>query len=324
MTENMSAFDQTAIQDGDESSGFSPPEGWAMVAELSDSKRLSELGLVILAMGRPYWAVRDGEKFMLCVAEGDAEAVRGELDAYGRLMTDSPDQQTQPLPELYAVSSIGWLSYVAVIISFFIYQHGWSLSEMGRVDARLIVDHSEWWRGVTALSLHADVVHLVSNLVSGVGLAYLVARLFGSGMAWFLILLCGLFGNLMNAWIYYPEDHFSIGASTAVFGALGLLTGSAIVQAMGSSRFSLPKMSRGFLPLFAGVVLLGLWGGAGDLRVDVGAHLSGFSSGLLLGALCDRFRASLGRHRKLQVGCGVMTWFLFSLGWSIALGGVVV
>ena len=37
-----------------------------------------------------------------------------------------------------------------------------------------------------------------------------------------------------------------------------------------------------FVPLAAGLTLLGLFG-AGDLRTDVGAHVTGFAAGLVLG-----------------------------------------
>ena len=53
---------------------------------------------------------------------------------------------------------------------------------MGRIDAVSIVARWELWRAVTALTLHGDVVHLVSNLVAGAGFALLVARFFGAGM----------------------------------------------------------------------------------------------------------------------------------------------
>jgi rhomboid protease GluP len=74
------------------------------------------------------------------------------------------------------------------------------------------------------LSLHADPLHLMSNLASGVIFGIFVAQILGSGVAWLTILLAGALGNALNALVQSPE-HTATGASTAIFGALGILSG---------------------------------------------------------------------------------------------------
>ena len=167
-----------------------------------------------------------------------------------------------------------------------------------------MVQGSQWWRALTALTLHADVVHLVSNLISGLGFAFFVCRFFGAGAGWLLVLLSGIAGNVLNAMVYYPEVHYSIGASTAVFGALGLLTGVGIWAAVldPDHRLSLPRW---LIPVFGGLTLLGLFG-VGDGNVDVAAHISGFACGAVFGAL----------------GAWVQSWFLVLQRWSIACGAL--
>jgi hypothetical protein len=78
-----------------------------------------------------------------------------------------------------------------------------------------------------------------------------VAQLLGSGLAWLAILLAGALGNALNALVQSPK-HTAIGASTAIFGALGILSGymrrSRVVPWRGGLRR--------WAPLAGGVMLL--------------------------------------------------------------------
>jgi rhomboid protease GluP len=81
-----------------------------------------------------------------------------------------------------------------------------------------LIHYREWWRPITALTLHADWVHLASNLTIGGFFILLLCRELGSGLAWALLLSAGTMGNLANAYFQLPT-HSSIGSSTAVFAA---------------------------------------------------------------------------------------------------------
>lgn len=145
----------------------------------------------------------------------------------------------------------------------------------------------EWWRTITALTLHADDSHVFSNL--GFGLLFLGAlcRRAGLGLGIGLAVLAGIFGNVCNA--LTREGHvISIGFSTALFGAVGslcCLAGADIFRH--HRRFSgsggglvLGLARRLALPLAAGMALLGLLGGGGEARTDYPAHIWGFCAGL--------------------------------------------
>ena len=58
-------------------------------------------------------------------------------------------------------------------------------SEVGRVSGEQIL-HGQWWRVVTALTLHADVMHLVGNVIAclifWVGWHYLQMRMENRGL----------------------------------------------------------------------------------------------------------------------------------------------
>ena len=146
------------------------------------------------------------------------------------------------------------------------------------------IDRGEWWRPFTALFLHADAPHLVGNLLSGLWFGTWVARAIGPLRAWALILICGTMGNALTSVLTYPESFVSIGASTAVFGALGILTGIGVASML-RVRIRLP-WAKITAPLFAGIILLGwMGGGRQGGNTDVLGHVFGFGVGLCAG-LC--------------------------------------
>ena len=70
----------------------------------------------------------------------------------------------------------------------------------------------------------------------------------------------------------------SVGASTAVFGAVGLLSGLAVAR----RRQQQSPERRSWLPIGAGLAILAMLGTAGA-RVDLWAHLFGLLTGVALG-----------------------------------------
>ncbi|MGB6291208.1 MAG: rhomboid family intramembrane serine protease, partial [Desulfobulbales bacterium] len=110
---------------------------------------------------------------------------------------------------------------MGALVIFYVVTGPWSdgnawFSE-GAVSGRQILEHGQWYRLVTALTLHADVVHLVGNIIIGGVLVHFLCRLLGNGLGWFLILASGTLGNLMNI-LLHGNSHNSVGFSTAVFG----------------------------------------------------------------------------------------------------------
>lgn len=157
---------------------------------------------------------------------------------------------------------------------------------LGSADAEKIMA-GQWWRAVTALTLHGDIGHLAGNLAMGGVLVVLLCREVGSGLAWSLILGSGILGNLTNAFLH-SSGHISVGASTAVFGAVGVLAASSVVRHRHHPRRRWP------LPVAAGLALLTVMGTAGE-HTDLGAHLFGFLWGIGLGVVAEYLVGRLGR-----------------------------
>lgn len=179
----------------------------------------------------------------------------------------------------------------------------------GRADAGLILA-GEWWRCVTALFLHADAGHLLSNAASLAVLASILGRRIGSGLTWGLFLLAGSLGNATNAWVQAP-DHLSIGASTGVFGLIGVLAGGAGRHK--ESRIRILLLALGF-----GLSLLAMLG-AGEGRIDLGAHLFGLLCGLPFGLAVGGWHGVRGWRMGLNVLAGAAGAALTLLAWTVAL-----
>ncbi|MDP4880289.1 MAG: rhomboid family intramembrane serine protease [Opitutales bacterium] len=300
--------------------GFETPEGLVAVALHDGFTESSEVGLAILAIGEAYWTLVHEGAYVICVDQQREEPIRAELAAYELVRK----KRLRPLTlRTHEFRFNGWsfVAYCVLLIAVFSMQGAYDLASFGRVDAVTMIDQGQWWRAVTALTLHADIVHLVSNLVAGMGFAFFVARFFGAFAGWGLIFLSGCLGNLLNAWVYYPDPHFSIGASTAVFGALGLLTGIGVWVALAEpdQRWTLPRW---LVPVFGGFTLLGLIGvGDGlDGLVDVAAHISGFLCGLVLGLVGAIFQRLFVRFEgPLHYVAGLASLAFVGLAWWLAL-----
>ncbi|MSU49504.1 MAG: rhomboid family intramembrane serine protease [Opitutus sp.] len=240
----------------------------------------SEHGLVVLAMGRPYWLMPAGDGFALMVeSPGEAE-VRGQLARFDRESIGWPPAPIEP-DAMRGVDLFTPTIWALVVTSVFSWQQRQpQIGSAGALDTMALFSGGEWWRLGTALFLHADAAHLVSNAVSGVFVFAAVLSAFGRSRGWQLVALAALAGNLASAALRHAEPYSSIGASTAIFGGLGLLTGRAIQVAHDSTH---PHRWRSmFVAFAAGLTVLALYG-AGGHRVDLGAHLCGFAAGLAAG-----------------------------------------
>jgi membrane associated rhomboid family serine protease len=220
--------------------------------------------------------------FQLLAEPIPAPRIASEIQAY---IAEKP-APVVPLPELptYPARPLVCLLWVLSLVLVFRWQTADpTLADRAASSSIGLFADGEWWRPFTALFLHADRMHLAGNVITGSCFALLVARSLGAWRGWLLILVAGVLGNLATSWIAWPEVFVSLGASTAVFGALGILSG----HGLGSSLRLRKQVSLAVIaaPLTAGIVLLGFLGGGGDPQTDVLGHCNGFAAGVVLGSL---------------------------------------
>jgi membrane associated rhomboid family serine protease len=246
----------------------------------------------------------------LLVAPALAHLAVREIMAYEA--ENGPRPRPVPLPDNSWVS----LSVVAMFLAWTVWMDSLGLGRSltwymaGRADAGLIMA-GEWWRCVTALFLHADAGHLLANAASLAVLASILGRRIGSGSTWGLFLLSGGLGNALNAWAQAP-DHLSIGASTGVFGLIGVLAGGA-GRAQRAGRTQILLLALGF-----GFSLLAMLG-AGEERVDLGAHLFGLLCGLPFGLLVGGWHGVRGWKVWVNALAGAAGFAATFWAWGLAL-----
>lgn len=183
--------------------------------------------------------------------------------------------------------------------------------ELGSAKVHLI-HYGQWWRLITALTLHADGLHLLSNLTIGGFFVILLCRELGSGLGWSLLLTAGTIGNWVNAQVQLPT-HSSVGGSTAVFGAVGIL------GAVNLMRHRLNPQGRWKMVGAAALALLTLLGTEGK-NTDLGAHLFGFLAGGGLGAMAEMLLVRYGRPGRLLNGLlAFFSGLLVILAWAAAI-----
>lgn len=142
-------------------------------------------------------------------------------------------------------------------------------------DARKILD-GELYRCVSALLLHNGWPHLLSNMAAIIVFGMFTSALYGWGVSWLLILLSGALGNFLAA-AWYGRFHLAVGASTAIFGAVGLCAAATFHRHLKAGSLN----RRSWLPLAGGLALVG-WLGTSP-QSDLVAHFTGFISGLAIG-----------------------------------------
>lgn len=274
----------------------------------------SELALVLQAVGIGFQIVELEGQWALFVAERDAERAARELAHYA---AENRRGTRQPSPiEVQPGALVGIVSYMFVILLV-----GWAASRgfagyhwfrAGRLQAGELLD-GEWWRAITALTLHADLGHIASNMAFGMVFGYFAGQVLGPGLAWSSILLAGALGNTLNA-LWQAPTHTAVGASTAVFAALGLLAALSWTRRRHDGHRWVSRLA----PVWGGVMLLA-YTGVGGARTDVGAHVAGFVVGLVFGGLYGILSVRLKLRSSFQWLLGAVSVTLIAVAWLYAL-----
>ncbi len=281
------------------------PSGWEDITapllrevRLRDiTKRLAwEWGLVLTARNVPHTMQKAiGAWRLLTPAEYREKAIL-EISAY-EIENVRPAQPEVELPlRENTALTIGILLLVGLFHG--IAQNQWQLfgydasmapipwKALGLANCLDMVVHKEWWRSVTALTLHADAGHVLANIASGALFLVPLCRELGSGAGWLLTLTAASGANVLSCRLQGPS-HASLGGSTAVFAAVGVLAALRAVNiymaGRGSKESGLFDPRGPLLPLGAGLALLGFLGAASDARTDVVAHVCGFFCGIPVG-----------------------------------------
>ena len=278
----------------------------------SDPKLAQDWELVLLSEGLSPRVRQDPDGIVISVPQGEVAKASAGLAAYDR---ETPESRTESREPMRPVTLLAGTAVAAMLLAFFFITASWNPTapwlERGSADAERILD-GELWRTVTALTLHADLIHVVSNAIGAAIFIGSVTSLLGPGIGCALVLLAGAAGNFANA-LLQQSAHVSIGASTSVFGAIGLLGGLGVTRHRRRTRLR----RRAWIPMAAALALVGMLGTAGQ-RVDLWAHFFGFLCGCFLGIVWE-FLAPHRRGRLVQWASGSVALAALFGCWILAL-----
>jgi rhomboid protease GluP len=307
--------------------------GLMALGPVHNERKARDWALVLQAMSIWHALRRSSVGWMVLVREADYRKASHSIDHYEAENRDWPPRPVKERAR-FKTSPIIPVIFGALIVFYFVtgparLESAWF--QRGTAVADLVLS-TQPWRAVTALTLHADAGHVLGNVVSGSVFGSIVHRRLGAGGSALAILASGTLGNLMNAFWHHSvsgSDHASIGASTAVFGAVGLLAATQVVL---DRPIKKQRSWTDFAaPIVGGLALLGALGAGGE-RTDLGAHFFGLFAGIVIGlaAAIPLRKTSLALQHdnryavhSVELGSGAPRWWVqVSLG-AVALAIVI-
>lgn len=275
---------------------------------------------VLHAVGIPSEIVPQPEGFTLWVETEVAADARHHIERY------DIENARVPMPPGIVLHEGAWVAptlYTTVLLAVaYVSTHNVFNADWYERGALLPIArlNNEWQRIVTALTLHADQLHILGNIGFGIYFLYLASRLLGSGIAFGGALLAAAAGNALNSALM-PGSHISIGASTMVFAALGLIAAYSWRKHFDRRL----RWTHRWAPLLAGVMMLGLIGSGastvenGANNTDVLAHLAGFACGAVLGAMLGHLPIWVLGERRLQTASATFAIAAIVGAWWLAI-----
>lgn len=285
--------------------------GRKVLVRSSRKEEVLELSLVLASQGIKHWMEFDGREFVLTLEDASLPVAEGLLEVY-RSENESFRDEAAPSGKLDLYLSPLVQLAIPVIAYFWVGLKPWSawLKGRGLADSGLILE-GEWWRCLTATTLHADHEHFLGNVLSGFFILNLLNHRLGMGTIAALSTAGAFAANWLVAFVEGP-GHRSLGYSSVVFCALGLLGAVETVYLRRRKEWSLRRMSPLIAAFFIAVMV-----GLGE-NSDVKAHFYGFGLGAALGFASRWLPRSLARA-PFQAALILLTYGAYILAWSIAM-----
>ncbi len=289
--------------------------GLEIVMQTTDPDLSQTWSFVLTALRIPHRVVCENHVFSLIVPSESQSLALRELEEFFQETRAQPSDTTLINRKEGATLQPPTLLLVGSLVILYAITGPWNSNSIwfqkGAGDSQAILQHAEWFRLVTALTLHANLLHLVSNCILGGFLLHFFLLLVGTGIGLFAMLLAAVTGNGINVLLHGP-GHIFVGFSTAIFAVVGMLA-TLNYKSKGSGF-----QSRLQLPLVGAFALLAMLGSSGE-HTDLGAHLFGLLSGLVMGKILR-----LPPIKKLRRSFAAQTLFflislsIFSCCWIVA------
>jgi len=274
-------------------------------------RQIRDYSLVLLSQGIVHRLERAPEgPFEIFVTPENETRAAYQLELYRK--ENPPKEANPPLPLKFSLQP-AWVLLAPVVCTLLDFSgkvarmHGAGLS-----DAEKVL-HGQWWRTITALTLHGDVQHLASNLLSGYIVLNLMAyRIPLARMVPFLAIASAL-ANFFVA-LTVQTDFRALGFSTFVFAAIGALS---VIEFRLMPRETHGQLRR-FAPLCA-AASLAVFLGTGE-NSDILGHAYGFIAGIFCGFIPKKKALRWGSPATPTDILWAIAYFaIFFIGWRFAL-----
>lgn len=163
-----------------------------------------------------------------------------------------------------------------------------------------LVQNGEFYRLFTCMFVHADILHILFNMIALYSIGPVVERYYGKSKFLLIYLVSGLLGSIFSG-VFMTADSISIGASGAIFGLLG-----SICYFTYYYRATLQGILRGsIMP----VIIINLVIGFLSTSIDLSAHIGGLIGGILIS-----MAIGIGdKHRKSDQINGLVVLILMAV-----------
>lgn len=274
-------------------------------------RQVRDDSLVLLSQGIEHRLLRSEEgPFQIFIVPEMEPTARTQLELYHK--ENPPKEENPPIPLSFSLQPL-WVLLAPVVFTLIDFSEKLNLHGPGVSDAAKVMK-GEWWRSLTAQTLHGDARHLASNLLCGyIVMNMITFRIPLLRLVPFIAVAAAMANLCVSATV--QTDFRSLGFSTFVFAAIGCLS---VIE------FRLmPKESHGMLRRFAplcGAASLAVFLGLGE-NADILGHAYGFVAGLFCGFIPKKKSLRWGTPLSSADGVGVLMYYgLYLLAWKLALG----
>lgn len=199
------------------------------------------------------------------------------MRTYYALETDNPFKK-HPLTMLLIIINLA----IFILFNLVLLERGIDFVSLGTNSWVQIKEGGEYYRLLTSIFLHADIEHVMNNMLIlfVIGGVYEISE--GKLRFFTIYFVGGLLASLasMTYNMFLRENISSLGASGAIFALVGASIASVL-----KNRNKLRKFSKTQLLIFT---FLSIYGGLRDSHTDNMAHLAGLFAGFLLGFIISK------------------------------------
>ena len=274
-------------------------------------RQVRDDSLVLLSQGIEHRLVRSEEgPFQIFIVPEMESTAKTQLELYHK--ENPPKEENPPIPLSFSLQPL-WVLLAPILVTLLQFTDKINLHSEGVSDAAKVLK-GEWWRSLTAQTLHGDARHLASNLLCGyIVMNMITFRIPLLRLVPFIAVAAAVANLCVSATV--QTDFRSLGFSTFVFAAIGCLS---VIE------FRLmPKESHGMLRRFAplcGAASLAVFLGLGE-NADILGHAYGFVAGLFCGFIPKKKSLRWGTPLSSADGVGLLFYYgLYLLAWKLALG----